>query len=209
MARLRDYLHALRAHYGPLREAASGMPLEPFVRAILSPGLSPKSLDKILHTLKVYELLDAPKLRDLDADTLALALKPATNKAPRLKAFVAWFLERFDGDPERMKSVSLDRLREELLEIGLSPEAADTVLLHALGLATPVVDLPTYRVLTRHELVVEEAGYDDFKELVAREIPKAAYRDFHRLTAAVGRDFCRAKAKCEKCPLKTYLPARS
>ena len=37
----------------------------------------------------------------------------------------------------------------------------------------------------------------------------AAYRDFHRLTAAVGRDFCRAKAKCEKCPLNPYLPARS
>lgn len=208
MPGLRAYLDALRDHYGAPREPRSESPIEPFVRAILSPGASPKSLEKALHTLKVYGLLDARKIRELDADTLSMAVKAAgAAKAARLKTFVAWFLERFDGDPERLKAVPVDRLRDELMESGgLSPETADTVLLHALGLATPVVDLSTYRVLTRHELVVEDAGYDDLKELVAKGLPKDAYAEFHALTVAVGREYCRAKAKCEKCPLKPLLP---
>lgn len=211
MARLRDYLDALRAHYGAPPTSASESPLEPFVRAILSPGASPKSLEKALHTMKVYGLLDAAKIRELDADTLSMAVKAAgAAKAARLKKFVAWFLERFDGDPERMRAVPVDRLRDELLESGgLSPETADTVLLHALGLATPVVDLPTYRVLTRHELVVEDAGYDDLKEIVARGLPKESYGEFHALTVAVGREYCRAKSKCERCPLRSLLPRKA
>jgi len=211
MPGLRAYVDALRAHYGRPRKPGSESPLEPFVRAILSPGASPKSLEKAIHTMKVYGLLDAAKIRELDADTLSMAVKAAgAAKAARLKKFVEWFVGRFDGDPERLKAVPLDRLRDELLESGgLSPETADTVLLHALGLATPVVDLPTYRVLTRHELVVEDAGYDDLKELVAKGLPKESYGEFHALTVLVGREYCRAKAKCEKCPLKGLLPPRS
>jgi endonuclease-3 related protein len=211
MARLREYLDALKAHYGPRSASEPESPIEPFVRAILSPGASPKSLEKAIHTMKVYGLLDAAKLRELDPDTLAMAVKPAGSagaKALRLKSFVAWFQDRFDGDPDRMKAAGVDRLRDELLELGLTPETADTILLEALGLATPIVDRHTYRVLTRHELVVEEAGYDDLKDLVAKGLPReaSAYRDFHGLGVAVGREFCRAKARCEKCPLRRFLP---
>ncbi|MBI3857870.1 MAG: endonuclease, partial [Planctomycetes bacterium] len=49
-----------------------------------------------------------------------MAIKPAGTynlKAARLKGFIAWFLQRFDGDLERMKQVPPHKLREELLEV--------------------------------------------------------------------------------------------
>lgn len=212
MPRLQPYLDALEAHYGAPRPAAPETPFEPFVRAILSPGASPKSLEKAIHTMRVYGLLDAAKIRELDPDTIAMAIKPAGAagaKAARLKNFTAWFADRHGGEIERLRAADPHRLRDELLEMGgISPETADSLLLLALGLPSAVVDTHTYRVLTRHELVVEDAGYDDLKEVVEKGLPREAevYRDFRALVDRVGREFCRPKARCEACPLKPLLP---
>jgi endonuclease-3 related protein len=212
MPRLAPYLESLREHYGKPRPPEPGGPFEAIVRAILSTGTSPKSLDKALHTMKVYGLLDVAKVRELDPDTLAMAIKPAGSaaaKAVRLKTFVAWFVDRFGGDEERLKALPPHQLREELLGIGgVGPETADAILLEGLGLPAAVVDTHAYRVLTRHELAAEEASYDDLKELIERELPRdaGALREFRALTARVGREFCRPAARCEKCPLRGHLP---
>lgn len=212
MPRLLPYLKALQAHYGPPPEASPDSPLEALVRALLSSGASTRSLDKAVKTMKVYGLLTLSRLRELDPDTLALAIKPAGSahaKAARLKSFVAWFVDRFGGDEERLKAVPPHQLREELLGIGgIGPETADAVLLEGLGLPSAVVDTPTYRVLTRHEFAIEDAGYDDLKELVEKNLPRDAetLRTFRSLTDRVGREFCRPKARCEQCPLRHLLP---
>jgi len=204
MSRLQPYLKALRAHYGPPRSPAPETPLEPFVRAILSPGTSSKSLEKAIHTMKVYGLLDLGKIRELDPDTLALAIKPAGSahaKALRLKTFVAWFIDRFGADLERLKGLPPHQLREELLGIGgVGPETADLILQRGLGLPAAVIDTHTYRVLTRHDLAIEDATYEDLKELVEKNLPPDGLGDFHALTGLVGREFCRPKARCETCP---------
>jgi len=210
MPRLLPYLKALRSHYGPPLSPEPETPFEPFVRAILAPGASSKSLEKAMHTMKVYGLLDLSKIRELDPDTLALAIKPAGSahaKAIRLKTFVAWFVDRYGGDEERLKALPPHQLREELLGIGgVGPETADLILQRGLGLPTAVVDTYTYRVLSRHEMAIEDAGYDDLKEFVEKNLPKEDLGDFHVLTDLVGREFCRPKARCEKCPLKPLLP---
>jgi len=211
MSRLLPYFKALRTHYGLPRSPEPETPFEPFVRAILSPGASPKSLEKAVHTLKVYGLLDLSKIRELDPDTLALAIKPAGSahaKAIRLKTFVAWYVDRFGGDEERLKALPPHQLREELLEMGgVGPETADLILQNALGRPTAVVNTYTYRVLTRHEMAIEDAGYEDLKEFVEKNLPKDNLGDFHVLTDLVGRQFCRPKARCEECPLKPLLPS--
>jgi endonuclease-3 related protein len=213
MPRLAPYLDALLAHYGPPRDPAADSPFEPYVRAILSPGASAKSMEKALHTMKVYGLLDVAKIRELDPETIALALKPVPSahaKAVRLKTFVAWFVDRFGGDEERLKALPPHQLREELLGIGgVGPETADSILLLGAGVATAVVDTHAYRVLTRHDLAVEDAGYEDLKELVEKDLPRDAetLRDFHELTDRVGREFCRPRPRCETCPLRPLLPA--
>jgi len=212
MADLTKYLDALRAHYGPQKWWPADSPFEVMVGAILAQNTSWKNVEKAIRNLKVYDLLDARKIHELDQDTLAMAIKPAGTynlKAARLKGFVAWFLERFGGDIDRMKQASPDRLREELLEVkGIGPETADAILLYALEMPVFVVDAYTHRVLTRHELAMEEATYEDLKEYFERHLPRDAklYNDFHALIVAVGKEFCRAKAKCEECPLKSFLP---
>jgi endonuclease-3 related protein len=72
------------------------------------------------------------------------------------------------------------------------------------------VDAYTYRVLTRHGLIGEEATYDDMKELLEQKLPRdrALYNEFHALMVAVGKEFCRATARCEQCPLKRFLPGK-
>ena len=212
MAALRQYLDVLLAHYGPPKWWPADSPFEVMVGAILAQNTAWKNVEKAIRTLKAYDLLDARKMHELDQDTLALAIKPAGTynlKAARLKGFVAWFLERFEGSLEKMKSVPLPRLREELLEVkGIGPETADAILLYALEMPTFVVDAYAHRVLTRHELALDEAGYDDLKEYFEKNLPRdpKLYNDFHALIVSVGKEFCRPKARCESCPLKPFLP---
>jgi endonuclease-3 related protein len=212
MAPLRKYFDVLLAHYGPPKWWPADSPFEVMVGAILTQNTSWKNVEKAIRNLKVYGLLDAKKIHELDQDTLAMAIKPAGTynlKAARLKGFVAWFLERFGGDAQRMKEATPDRLREELLEVkGIGPETADAILLYALAMPVFVVDAYTHRLLTRHELAMEEATYEDLKEYFERNLPRDArlFSDFHALIVAVGKDFCRAKARCEECPLKSFLP---
>lgn len=212
MPRLGPYLEALRARYGRPRRPDPATSFEPFVRAILSPGASPGSLEKAVHTMKVYGLLEVARIRELDPDTIALAMKPvvgAPAKAVRLKTFVAWFVDRFGGDQERLKALPPHQLREELLGIGgVGPEAADAILLEGLGIPSAPVNTFMYRVLTRHELVGEDAAYEDLKEAVEKGLPREApaLREFRTLVDRVGREFCRPQPRCDRCPLRSLLP---
>ena len=212
MAELRKYFDALLAHSGPPKRWPADSPFEVMVGAILTQNASWKNVEKAIHNLKIYGLLDARKIHELDQDTLAMAIKPAGTynlKAARLKGFVAWFLERFGGDVDRMKQSSPDRLREELLEIkGVGLETADAILLYALEMPVFVVDTYAHRVLTRHDLALEEATYEDLKEVFERGLPRdpKLYNDVHALIVSVGKEFCRPKAKCDDCPLKSFLP---
>jgi endonuclease-3 related protein len=215
MGRLRELHDALLAHYGPQKWWPADDPFEVMIGAILAQNTAWKNVEKAIKALKTFELLDIRKLHDLDQDTLALAIKPAGTfnvKAARLKAYIEWYLRRFDGDLERMKSVPADRLREELLEIkGIGPETADAILLYALEVPTFVVDTYAHRVLTRHDLALEEATYEDLKEAFERELPRKAtlYNELHALIVAVGKEYCRPKPRCETCPLRPLLPAGS
>jgi endonuclease-3 related protein len=212
MSSLPAYFDALLAHYGPPKWWPADTPFEVMVGAILTQNTAWKNVEKAIHNLKTYELLDPRKIHELDQDTLALAIKPAGTynlKAARLKGFVAWLLERWGGDLEKMKQAPPERLREELLAVkGIGPETADAILLYALGMPSFVVDAYAHRVLTRHELALDEAGYDDLKEYFERNLPRDAklYNDFHALIVSVGKEFCRPKARCEACPLKKFLP---
>jgi endonuclease-3 related protein len=212
MASIRKYFDVLLAHYGPQKWWPADSPFEVMVGAILAQNTAWKNVEKAIRNLKTYELLDARKIHELDQDTLALAIKPAgyyNVKAARLKNFIAWFLSRFDADLERMRQVSPSRLREELLEVkGIGPETADAILLYALEIPTFVVDTYAHRVLTRHDLAIEEATYEDLKETFEKNLPRDAklYNDFHALIVSVGKEYCRPKARCEQCPLKRFLP---
>ncbi|HLF91839.1 MAG TPA: endonuclease III domain-containing protein [Planctomycetota bacterium] len=212
MADLRTYHRDLLRHYGPQEWWPGETPFEVMVGAILTQNTAWKNVEKAIATLKAYDLLDPHKIHALDQDTLALAIKPAgyfNVKARRLKSFVEWFVTKHGADVESLRRLAPDRLREELLAVkGVGPETADSILLYALDLPSFVVDAYTYRVLTRHGLIGEEATYDDLKEFVEKRLPRDVplFNEFHALIVAVGKQYCRTKARCEECPLKGHLP---
>lgn len=212
MPRLQEYLDALLEYYG--RPAARTFPsrLEALVSAVLSQRSTPKKVAEALGYLKTYGLMELRKLHELDLGTLALALRPAGNgaaKAMKLKALVAWIVERHGGDLERLAQAPRERLREQLLEIqGLGLESADAVLLHGLGLPVFGIDVHAHRVAVRHGLAIDDTTYDDLRETFEKGLPRdpQLYVAFQALLGAVGKQYCGPKAKCEDCPLKPFLP---
>ena len=212
MSDLRAYYRALHRRFGPQHWWPGETPFEVMVGAILTQNAAWTNVEKAIHNLKTYDLLDPYKLHELDQDTLALAIKPAgyfNVKARRLKSFIEWFVTKHGGEVDALRRVPPDRLREELLSVkGIGPETADSILLDALDVPTFVVDAYSYRVLSRHDLIGEEATYDDMKEYFEKRLPRDSklFNEFHALLVAVGKDYCRSKARCEECPLKRYLP---
>jgi endonuclease III related protein len=149
-------------------------------------------------------------LRDLPFEELAELIRPAGTfnvKTRRLKSFITWLWERFDGRLERMFATSLDMLREELLSVsGIGRETADAILLYAGGMPTFVVDAYTARILRRHGLIDSESGYEDIKELFESYLETDAqlFNEYHALLVQIGKVHCRPRPKCTGCPLEKF-----
>lgn len=209
---LRAWYDALRERYGPQRWWPAESPFEVMVGAILTQNTSWSNVEKAVSTLKIFGLLDPHRLAECDPGTLEEAIRAAGTfrvKARRLRAFLDWYVTRHDADLEGLRA--RPGLREELLAIpGIGPETADSILLYAFGRPTFVVDRYTWRILTRHDAVLDDAGYDDMKELFESRLPRdaALFNDYHAQIVRVGKEHCRATAKCEGCPLERFLPRR-
>jgi endonuclease-3 related protein len=181
------------------------------VGSILTQNTGWPNVEKAIATLKTFGLLDPARILETDEETLGLAIRPAGTfrvKARRLRAFVKWFVDR-GADVAKIRDLGLPRLREELLAIpGIGPETADSILLYAFDLPTFVVDRYTWRVLTRHGLVSEDTSYDEMKDLLesSLERDRKLFNEYHALIVKVGKEHCRAKARCEGCPLEKRLP---
>ena len=87
-------------------------------------------------------------------------------KAKRLKTFVAFLDDRYEGSLQKLFSQPSEKLREELLSLnGVGPETADSILLYAGNHPVFVVDAYTRRVLQRHGIVPEKAEYEEIRQL--------------------------------------------
>ncbi|HLG43193.1 MAG TPA: endonuclease III domain-containing protein [Planctomycetota bacterium] len=212
MPTLEDYYRKLSLHFGPQRWWPGETPFEVMVGAVLAQNTAWRNAERAIQNLKTFRLLDPHKIHELDEETLQEAIRPAgffRQKAKRIKAAVAWLVERFGGSMEAAARENAGTLRTELLEIkGIGPETADSILLYALGKPAFVIDTYTYRVLTRHHWVGEETTYEEMQELMQSKLPRDAklYNEYHALMVAVGKEFCRTQARCDRCPLKPYLP---
>jgi len=201
----------LLAHYGPQHWWPGETPFEVIVGAILTQNTSWTNVEKAIANLRDDDALTPGALHRLPVERLAELIRPAgyfNIKSARLRHFLDWLVERFDGDLDAMFACRLHALREELLSVkGIGPETADSILLYAGQMPTFVVDTYTGRVMTRHELIDEDVGYEDLKAFCEDHIPAdvAFYNEFHALLVNVGKDFCRPKPKCSACPLCPLL----
>jgi endonuclease-3 related protein len=207
---LRDMYDCMFAAYGPQKWWPAQTPTEVIIGAILTQNTAWRNVERAIANLRRAKALDWAVLRDLPFEALAELIKPAGTfnvKARRLKAFITWLWERFDGRLERMFALSLDTLREELLSVsGIGRETADAILLYAGNLPTFVVDAYTARILRRHGLIDNESGYEDIKELFESYLnaDPQLFNEYHALLVNVGKLHCRPRPRCAGCPLEQF-----
>jgi endonuclease-3 related protein len=213
MAQLNDYLSKALKDLGPQSWWPGETPFEVCVGAILTQNTAWTNVEKAIANLKSRGVLEPRAMDALPPAELAQLIRPAgyfNIKTKRLKNFLKFLIDEYDGDLERMKGERTDSLRVKLLAVrGIGPETADSILLYALEKPVFVVDAYTKRVFTRHGVLSEEAEYHDIQDPFARHLDGDihTFNEFHALIVHVGKKWCRPKEPdCERCPWKDYLP---
>ena len=96
-------------------------------------------------------------------------------KAKRLKLFVAFLDEHYQGSLTKLFARPTRELREELLNLhGIGPETADSILLYAGNHPVFVVDAYTRRILDRHGILPETVAYEEIRELFEAALASVA-----------------------------------
>jgi len=205
---LTEIYRLLYDEFGPQHWWPGEARFEIITGAILTQNTSWANVEKAIANLKSADCLRPDKLHHLDPAQLAELIRSAgyfNIKAKRLKNFINWLFDNYDGELANLETIDTDRLREELLVIkGVGRETADSILLYAFDRPIFVVDAYTARIAFRHELISSEADYEQLRELFESSLPADTqfFNEYHALLVRVGKEFCRPKARCAGCPLE-------
>ena len=198
----------LYAHFGPQRWWPAESAFEVMVGAILTQNTNWSNVEKAISNLKKENVLAPAKLYNLSEGKLARLIQPSgyyNLKARRLKEFLKFFLNNYAGSIKKISAARFPLLRKELLSVkGIGPETADSILLYALNKPVFVVDAYTKRILSRHKLLKEDAGYEEAQDLFIAGLKKNArlFNEYHALIVALAKAYCsKTKPKCAACPL--------
>ena len=205
---LTDIYEALHSHFGPQHWWPGDSPFEIAVGAILTQNTNWANVEKAIRNLKTGNVLTAGSLHAMSHSRLASLIKPAgyfNVKAKRLKNFIAFLTNHYNGSMNRLRNSDMTILREELLSVnGIGPETADSILLYALDKPIFVTDAYTKRILSRHSVVPEKVTYHELQELfhsnIKPDVPH--YNEYHALLVMLGKDYCKPKPLCSGCPLQ-------
>lgn len=200
--KLMEIFNLLYDAFGPRHWWPGDSPFEVIVGAILTQNTTWKNVEKAINNLKRANLLEPKALYRLPFEILVELIHPVgffNIKAKRLKAFLNFLFEEFQGNLEEMFSLEMEGLRKKLLSIpGIGPETADSILLYAGGKPSFVVDAYTRRILSRHGLIHEEASYEEIRELFMDHLPSdvGLFNEYHALLVELGKRFCKTKPHC-------------
>ncbi len=214
MAQMREMLHNLYDQlwqaFGPQGWWPGDTPFEVALGAILTQNTNWTNVARVIADLKSDGFLDAKVLRAMPEAELARRLQPAgyyNLKARRVKNFLDFFAHRHQDSMDLMAQGDLEALRSDLLTIkGVGPETADSILLYALHKPTFVVDAYTFRILSRHQLVVDSLSYEELRRLFMDHLPPDVnlFQEYHALLVRLGKEYCRPRPKCAECPLANW-----
>lgn len=205
---------ALGARYGPQDWWPARSRFEVAVGAVLTQHTAWTGVARAIGNLRAARRLGPRRLRQLSLPRLGRLIRPAGTwrlKARRLRALAVFFLERAGGRLDRLRGAPLEALRAQLLAVpGVGPETADAILLYALDRPVFVADAYTRRVLSRHRLVPTDIGYEALRRYLETHLPgdPALFNELHALLVAVAKSHCRARPRCEGCPLRFDLRGR-
>jgi len=206
--KLTEIYQLLFDRFGPQHWWPGQTQFEIIAGAILTQNTNWANVEKAITNLKAADRLTPAKLYRFDLSKLAELIRPAgyyNIKAKRLKNFVNWLFENYDGKLANLETLDTERLRVELLAVrGIGRETADSILLYALERAIFVVDAYTARIAFRHQLIEPDADYERLRELFQSNLPQdiQLFNEYHALLVRLGKEFCRPKARCPGCPLE-------
>jgi len=213
---LEEIYQSLYDFFGPQHWWPGDSPFEIMVGAILTQNTNWQNVSRAITSLKADNLLEPTTLDQLPIESLADRIRPAgyyNLKAKRLKNLLAML--RNEAEEGRGINDFLDQdlwtLREKLLSVkGIGPETADSILLYAAHKPIFVVDAYTHRILLRHDLINDDADYQEIQDLFMDRLAadSSLFNEFHALLVCLGKDFCKKTSPhCTDCPLYRMLPA--
>lgn len=179
---------------------------EIIVGAILTQQTSWNNVEKAMNNLKDHNLLYPKKLYNLPINKLEKMIKPCgffKVKAKRLRSFLKFFIENYDGDVEKLFQNPLGELRKILLSVhGIGPETSDSIILYVGEKPVFVVDAYTLRLCERYPIIISRK-YEEVREFFEKNLPKDVnlFKEFHALIVELGKNYCKTKPLCDKCPL--------
>ena len=193
--------------YGPQQWWPGDTPFEVIIGAILTQNTNWTNVEKAIANLKSKDILTPEGAKDIATHELAELIRPSgyfNIKAKRLKEFISFLFDEFDGDLGKMFSLDLKKLRHKLLEVkGIGPETADSILLYAGNYLTFVVDAYTKRIFSRLGLLHEEHTYHQVQEFFMDNLEDEVqlFNEYHALIVNHAKEHCRTKPLCTGCPL--------
>lgn len=196
--------------YGPQHWWPGDTPFEIIVGAILTQNTNWTNVEKAIANLKQEGCLSPDKLQSIKQEDLAQMIRPSgyfNIKAKRLKVFIEFLFDRFNGDLDTMFGLPLAGLRHELLSVkGIGPETADSILLYAGGYPTFVVDAYTKRIFSRLGILNEEHTYHQVQDFFHNHLDadERAFNEYHALIVNHAKEHCKTKPACDGCPLAAF-----
>jgi len=207
--RINKIYRLLYKRYGPQGWWPGDTQLEYILGAILTQNTSWKNVEKAINNLKKSNLISIDKLKLLTTDELAQLIRSSgyfNQKALKIKNFVNFIIDNYNGNLENMFDEDIHVLRNNLLNIkGIGPETADCIILYGGNKAIFVIDTYTYRVLSRHGLVPEQTSYNEMQELFMDSLndDPQIFNEYHALLVKVGKEHCKKRSPiCAGCPLE-------
>lgn len=194
--------------YGPRHWWPGETSFEVMVGAILTQNTSWRNVEKAIQKLKGKGVLNPEGIHHIKRSELARLIKSSGYyriKTDRLKSFIDFLFEEYDGNIKKMGRERLGELREKLLGVkGIGPETADSILLYGLKNPIFVVDAYTRRILSRHGIISEKASYEEVQKLFMDYLPRdeKLFNEYHALFVYLGKTVCKKIPRCEICPLR-------
>ncbi|HKH99948.1 MAG TPA: hypothetical protein VJ999_12640 [Candidatus Sulfotelmatobacter sp.] len=175
---VRHYYRVLNRTWGAQHWWPADSRFEVVVGAYLTQNTAWTNVERALANLRSAELLNVEGIRRVAISRLEKLVRPSgyfRQKARRLKTFLAFLDTKYAGSLDQLFAQPTAKLREELLQLnGVGPETADSILLYAGNHPVFVVDAYTRRILARHEILPEQADYDEVRELFERALGRVA-----------------------------------
>jgi len=191
--------------YGPQYWWPAETPFEVIVGAILTQATSWNNVEKAINNLKKHNLLDPYSIYNISEKDLSNLIKPCgfyKIKAKRLKSFIEFFINKFEGNISKMNVYPTSYLRKELLNInGIGMETADSILLYALNRPVFVIDNYTKRLFHCLGLYDYKLPYEKWQQIFHNSLFPIyqLYQEYHALIIEHG------KRKCRRCNDKCFL----